>query len=395
MGMSFYFIGQGPFSKSLLLRSLIVQSFFSHLRIMGSSDCDDVLSMRSGLRKLKDCKEIDCLHGAAVLRFLVLRASREPGHYIFRGTSSLFQRPMQELKFILNQLNVDIDFNEDSLSIKSGGWQLSGDALHVSTDRSSQFASAVCLSAWGLSHDLFLSIEGNQLSASYFQMTLSFLRSLGMRIDGGNKEYFIPAGQKICHFNYHPESDMSCLFSLAALVGPGDEVVFTNWPEESLQPDFVFPDLLKQMGFQIEIKNGCLKVTRSVKLKPITYNIKNCPDLFPVLAVLLALAEGKSGLYGAPHLKYKESNRIRETVKLLENIGGVGVQVLNEGLEITGGAFLPQSTSPAIVFDPKEDHRMAMAAAVLKKAGWSIRILNPLVVNKSFPDFWSITGLGP
>ena len=396
--MPFYFLGKGPFSKSLLLRVLIVQSYFPELQITGDSECDDVCAVKAGLKNLEDKTVVDCLYGGAVLRFLALRASRKSGNFVLKGALSLFQRPMQELQAVLNQLSCETKLTESSLILTSRGWHLSGDALTVSGSRSSQFASAVLLNSWNLSHDLFVNVEGPIVSSSYFQMTLLLLRSFGMQIIGKDREYCIPAVQKINQLTYQPEPDMSCLFSLAAMtgVGVGGEVVFTDWPKHSLQPDFIFPSILKNMGFQVQQIQQTLKITSGKKLKPIKCDIKNYPDLFPVLSILCALAEGTSHLYGALQLIYKESNRIEQVVKLLRRIGRT-IQVLEDGLIIEGRPvsskeFLKESV---IHFDPKEDHRMAMAAAVLKKAGLSIQILNPKVVNKSFPKFWSIVGIEP
>ena len=391
--MSFYFLGKGPFSKSLLLRALIVKSYFPALQIKGNSECDDVLSLKRGLENLKNRTIINCLHGGAVLRFLALRASRECGSFVLNGSVDLFQRPMQELQIILNQLACKVRLTEHSLILKSQGWCLSGDALTVSANRSSQFVSAILLNSWKLNRDLFINVEGDMVSSSYFQMTLSFLRSLGMQIIGENREYCIPARQEIHQFIYQPEPDMSCLFSLAALTKK--ESVFTDWPTQSLQADFIFPALLRKMGFQVKQTNQALKIAIGKSVKPIKYNIKNCPDLFPVLAALCALAEGISHLYGAPHLRYKESNRIEQMAKLLRQTGRK-VKVLNDGLIIEGKSVSSDGEKKSVIyFDPKEDHRMVIAAAVLKKAGEPIQILNPAVVNKSFPDFWSIANIDP
>lgn len=393
--MSFYFLGKGPFSKSLLLRALIVQSYFPELQIKGDSECDDVFFLKEGLKNLKDQTTINCSNGGAVLRFLALRASRGTGDFILKGSKSLFQRPIKELQVILNQLGCEIEFNKNDLILKSRGWHLHGDALTVPSHRSSQFMSSALLNSWKLDYDLFLSVEGNMVSTSYFQMTLSFLRYLGMRITGDGREFHIPADQEIHQFTYKPEADMSCLFSLAALTVMEGEAVFTDWPEQSLQPDFIFPSLLEEMGFRIKRVNQTLKVTGAKCLSPIKYDLKNCPDLFPVLAALCALAEGTSHLYGAPHLYYKESNRITEVAKLLQQTGNT-VTLLEDGLIIKGRSIFSKERERTVMcFDPKEDHRLAMAAAVLKKAGRSIQILNPEVVNKSFPAFWSVVNINP
>ena len=392
--MSFYFLGKGPFSKSLLLRALIVQSYFPEFKITGDSPCNDVQSMKKGLKDITDNRVVGHLQGGAVLRFLALRASRMSGRFVLKGSSRLFQRPIKELKAVLNQLSCETKLEESSFTLESEGWRLSGDALHVSVSRSSQFVSAILLNSFNLNYDLFINLEGQMVSSSYFQMTLSFLHSLGMKISGEGQEYCVPAGQKIHKFVYKPEPDMGCLFAVAAMVITGGAVVFTDWPDQSLQPDFVFPNLLKEMGFMIQKTPQNLEIRGTQNLKPIKYNMQNCPDLFPVLSALCACIEGTSHLYGAPHLVYKESDRIQETADLLGKCGRK-VTVLKDGLMIEGRSIGTKSNLSAFSFDPQEDHRMAMAAGLLKKTGMPIRILNPEAVNKSFPDFWSVVNVKP
>ena len=403
--MSVYF--SGPFSKSLFLRALIAQSYFPKLKITGESFCDDALLMKAGSSifitpssskniRQKPCfvKDINCGASGAVFRFLALRCARETGTFRLKGSCRLFQRPLQELISVLNQLSCETKVEKNTLSLKSRGWRPAGDALTLYSERSSQFASAVFLNSWNLKQDLFVNIEGDMPSFSYFQMTLSFLRFLGMTIKGADGEYCIPAGQKITRPVYHPEPDMSCLFPLAALTGVGDggQAIFTDFPKKSLQPDFVFLEILSKMGFQIEWENQNLKIKGAKQLKPLKQSMKNTPDLFPVLSALCAMAEGESWLHSAPHLAYKESHRIERTADLLKKIGCT-VKILKDGLKIKGGSDF--SKQPAFCFDPAEDHRMVMAACLLKKAGFPVRILNPSVVNKSFPNFWSLANIQP
>ncbi len=411
------FMGKGPVSKSLFLRALTVKSYFPSFQIKGDSACDDALHMKTALEQLassqrrKESPTMDCGLSGAVLRFLALRLAREPDlragsprdvlrstskrepcSFILKGQPRLFERPLQELISLLGQLSCETKRGRDHLHINSEGWRLVGDALTVSGARSSQFASAVLLNSWLLPSDLHLSLEGPLVSSSYFQMSLSFLSSLGMKIEparqSGTREYYIPARQKPHKLFFEPEQDMSCLFALSAMTVGGGEVVWTEWPEQSWQPDFVFPGLLQKMGFKVIQKNHTLKITGALKLHPIEYNIKDNPDLFPVLSALCALSKGESHLYGAPHLLNKESNRLERMARLISKTGRL-VTVLEDGLIIRGP--LSDKKIRAFDFDPAGDHRMAMAGAVLKKAGIPIRILNPEVVNKSFPDFWHLS----
>ncbi len=403
--MSFYFLGKGPASKSLLLRAHIVKSYFDDFQIMEDNDCDDVHFLKSALNTLRSGGvlqsgevSMNCFYGGAVLRFLALRVAREKGSFILKGEPELFKRPLDELKSLLSQLGCDVKFQTNSLKIKSQGWQVTGDALTVPVNRSSQFASGVLLNSWDLPKDLFVSLEGDFVSYSYFQMTIHFLKSLGMKIEENKREYIVPAHQKPKQLFYQPEPDMSCLFSISALASvkqdeasSESQAVFTQWPEDSLQADSIFPEILEKMGVRVKKENSCLKISSQSVLRSIEYNIKNCPDLFPVLATLCAVAKGTSRLDGASHLRYKESNRIESVAKLLQLVG-ISVKILKDGLIIKGGEL---KKTVDCCFDPQKDHRLAMAGAVLKQFGCAINILDPNVVNKSFPNFWSLMKISP
>jgi 3-phosphoshikimate 1-carboxyvinyltransferase len=82
------------------------------------------------------------------------------------------------------------------------------------------------------------------------------------------------------------------------------------------------------------------------------------PDLFPIVAILLATADGDSRLYGAPQLKYKESNRIETVVNLINSIGG-SAEGTDDGCIIHG---TPRLKGGKIVH--RGDHRLMMCAAI-------------------------------
>jgi 3-phosphoshikimate 1-carboxyvinyltransferase len=108
------------------------------------------------------------------------------------------------------------------------------------------------------------------------------------------------------------------------------------------------------------------------------------------MAALCSFANGTSVLKEAPQLALKESNRLKNTQDLL-TLAGVDSVVKGEGLVIHGRgmSYVPKD----FVFDPDQDHRMAMAAAVFRLRERKIQIQNTDVVRKSFPEFWSVIGL--
>ena len=388
--MKISFVGRGPDSKSLLNRAYIIQSYDPNFKVIGSNTCDDVQVIQKALEDFKKNKPIFCGQSATALRFMALRVSRNPGVYVLSGEKNLFKRPHQTLIKILNQLGVSVQFQNDHLSISSEGWKPQGDALTFSSDISSQFASAVLLNSFNLKKDLFLSLEGPVLSFSYLKMTLLFLRHLGFVVKGEFPELYIPAHQKITKKSYSAEPDMSCLFALACFAGLNGQSVFTPWVRESIQPDALFPSLLLKMGVDVRESKGNLKISAAQKRHGLLRNLKNNPDMFPLLAVLCALSEGESFLYGVPHLKFKESDRLVLTAHLIQQTGREVMQT-QDGLRIRGS--LKKGEKRLIVFDPQGDHRMAMAGALLLYAGFDVKIKNPECVNKSFPEFWKIIGV--
>ncbi len=397
----FHFRGTIPASKSILNRLLIIQSFAPDLAIIGDSDADDVVKMKAGLKHVMKNEPADCGAAGTTLRFLSLRASRIAGTHHLSGSLRLFERPQSEISRLLTQLDCEAEIRMQRLTVRGQGWQPPENEVVIDRSVSSQFASALFLNAWGLAFDLRIRFVGEAVSQSYFAMTIELLRRSGMKIEKleqvagdaeGDTVYVIGAKSEVTARSLLAEPDASSAFAVAATgVARSGIVEIENWPEESLQPDAVYPALLKKMGCDstlIENKGQrTLRITRAVdsKLMALDYDMRDAPDLFPVLAVLCSVAEGRSRLFNAPQLAHKESNRIGKIAELIKNLGRK-VKVLSDGLEIEGRA--DSDFGPRFRYSTDHDHRLAMAAAVAQAAGADIEILEPKVVDKSFPGFW-------
>jgi len=285
------------------------------------------------------------------------------------------------------QLGCQVEVENQRLVIRSWGWKLSGDALHVSGETSSQFLSSLVLNAWGLPFPLYISVRGDLVSEGYFSMTLKMVEQLGMKVGVQLPEIHIPSEQKCVGDQIEIEPDMSCAFALAAAAVVSGHAVITPFPRVSIQPDAAFVDILQAMGAVVhpDGEGKSLKIDYTPQLKPIAVNLRGAPDLFPVLVSVCAQVEGRSVLSGADHLAFKESHRIQRTADLLR-LCQRAVVVRSDGLEILGrrGPSLREKK----IFDPDQDHRMAMAAGVLIKGGEAIEVLHREVVTKSFPNFW-------
>ncbi|MEK2689085.1 3-phosphoshikimate 1-carboxyvinyltransferase [Bdellovibrio sp. GT3] len=389
----FRFQGSIPGSKSVFNRALIVKSYFPVLDLHGFADCDDVRFMREGLKGIKERSRIDCGEGGTTFRFMALRASRVRGVHVLKGTPRLMSRPQHGLIDLLQQLGIQAQIKKNEMHIVSEGWKkFKNRVIKVDTTESSQYASALILNSWLLDFDLEFQLVGNKVSESYFLLTLEMLKKMGLRIKQTPTGYLVPMGQRLEKLSFDVEADMSSMFTMAAAGVLAGESVIENYPEQTQQPDKVFVDIFKKMGAQVDLDGRTLTVRKPQHLKAVEWNLFQCPDLFPVLAVVCSCAEGTSKLHGAPQLVAKESNRIAKVADLLTLLG-IQHEVLEDGMIIHGNP--QQSLKKGVVFNPDEDHRMVMAAVLMKLKGHQIQIQHPEAINKSFPEFWDMIGIKP
>ena len=383
----FYFLGKAPSSKSLLNRALIIKSWFPDFVIHGTSQCEDILIMDRAIKNLKNKTEFYCGLSGTAFRFLSVRLSREKGEFLLTADPTLFQRPLKDVSTLLSQFSVSINQTDKGFLISSSGWRAQGDYIHVPSRITSQYASALVLSSWNLKQDLYFSLEKEAVSYPYFQMTLNLAKHLGLIVKGGEKDFFIPKGQTLKQFHYTPEQDKSCLFALASFAALKGHAVFLDWEQESLQPDNIFPEILKRINVPIKYKNKQLSISKCENLKPLNINLKGCPDLFPMLCILCAKAEGLSKFSGVSHLAFKESNRLNKITELLKACGIV-VKIQDDQCSIQGKKIWPKA-SP-FVFDTEKDHRIVMAGELVSALAVPITVQGKHSVSKSFPEFYSI-----
>lgn len=380
----FIFDGIIPASKSTFNRALMIQSYEPKIKVSGDGLCDDIVKMRSAVLNLNRHEGVfDCGEAGAVLRFLSLRVSRESGSFLLTGRPRLFKRPQNELLQLFSQLQVRYQMEERGLRIESKGWKIPSKPLKVNARESSQFLSGVLLNSWNLPQPLVIEIPSEINSGAYFQLTLDILKDFGLEWIQEGSLFTIPELQKPKQLTYKVESDVSSAFAIAALAVVAGTASIRSFPFNSKQPDIAFIKILECMGAVIQRSDDCLIVGRTSKLKGNDFNLQNCPDLFPVLSALSVQAEGITRIYGAPQLKFKESNRIEEVVTLFNRLG-ILAEGRDDGVLIHGKTI---THTNEVLLDAKDDHRLVMMGAVLKASGFNIKIENSESVSKSFPEF--------
>ncbi len=112
------------------------------------------------------------------------------------------------------------------------------------------------------------------------------------------------------------------------------------------------------------------------------------PDLVPTIAVLGALAKGKTTVFNAEHVRHKETDRLHAMAVELSKMGA-DIQERPDGLEIEGGKLHGAKVHGY------HDHRIVMALAVAGLVAGDTEIDTAESVDVSYPGFFTeMKGLG-
>jgi 3-phosphoshikimate 1-carboxyvinyltransferase len=177
------------------------------------------------------------------------------------------------------------------------------------------------------------------------------------------------------------EGDWSAAcFPLAAAAMTGGRIALSRLDRTSAQADRLFPELLARMGVRVGWEGEEL-VAEGRARRGVEADLADAPDAVPALAAVAALAPGETAIRGVAHLRHKESDRL---TALAGELGRLGAEVreLPGGLRIRGGALRGGEV------DPRGDHRIAMALALIGLVVPGIAVRDPGCVTKSYPTFW-------
>ncbi|MFN4196605.1 MAG: 3-phosphoshikimate 1-carboxyvinyltransferase [Caldimicrobium sp.] len=322
-------------------------------------------------------------------RFFLAYSTLGTGDWIeLYGKPRLHERPMAPLIEALRKLGANIECleREGHFPIKVLASTLHSGELTLPGYVSSQFISALLLIGCYLPEGIEITIEGEFFSKSYVEMTCEVMEKFGVTVEYDKSTYYVKP-QRFKAINYEVPADASSAsyFLAIPLVLNQGKVIIENYDHNSKQADRVFLDFIQIMGATVKpIYPWGIEVTSEGKPKAASFNLKDCPDLFPTMAILGAISEGKTTLYGAPHLRHKETDRIKAVATELSKVG-VKVEELPDGLIIYG----QNNFHPARI-KTYDDHRIAMAFAILGLKAGPLEIENPSCVSKSFPTFWEL-----
>jgi len=324
---------------------------------------------------------LDCGESGSTLRFLLPVAAAIGADFHVSGQGRLPQRPLMPLIKAMRENGCC--FSSDTLPFKVGGGLESGE-FSLPGDISSQFISGLLFALPTLGGNSKIVLTSSLESVGYVNMTIDALQKFGIRVERGQNSFIINGSQKYksCK-TVRVQGDWSnAAFWLAAGALSGG-ITVTGLSESSVQGDMAICNIVKSIGARVEIHENSVTVSRG-SLNAISIDASDIPDLVPVIAAALSIAEGKSLIYNISRLRLKESDRLR-TVALALNSIGADIKENENSLEIKGREALSGG-----VADSFNDHRIAMSLAVASIACKNkLTITNAQAVEKSYPEFFT------
>lgn len=366
------------------------EAMITALRILGVGVDRDGDNVRVGgnldLENISEV-QVDAKLAGTTSRFLTALCSLRAGSTIIDGQEPLRRRPMNDLHSALRSLGANIaPIGADGcLPVRVSRADVWQAKVAVRASMSSQFTSALMMIAPCLPSGLEIVLDDEVVSRGYIEMTVGVMRAFGARTDfSGNQIWVSPGEYRGSSFDVEPDASAAS-YPLGAAAISGGLVTIKNLSRNSLQGDVEFIDLLARMGCQVaETADGLqIRRDRADGLLGISVDMSQISDCVPTLAVVAMFADSPTVISGVGFIRSKESDRISDLIGELRKLGANIV-------ETSDGMVIKPATLSAASLETHDDHRLAMAFALIQREVRGVEVQNPDVVTKSWPNFFEV-----
>ncbi|OGO02342.1 MAG: 3-phosphoshikimate 1-carboxyvinyltransferase, partial [Chloroflexi bacterium RBG_13_52_14] len=340
---------QAPSSKSYTHRAIIIASLaagesiieaplisddvlytIEACRFLGADieQTADTLKVRGTggeIRAVSDKRQIYAGNSGSTIRMVAGVAALSQTKVILDGDARLRLRPVGDLLSALNSWGIQAQSlaNNGCPPIEIQGGSLTGGEVSVYGQESSQHVSSLLMIAPYARNTVRIKVIDGLLSKPYVDMTLGIMRDFGVNVVNHDyKDFLVESGQTYHGRRYRVEGDYSsAAYLLAAGAIGGRPVSVCNLDASSLQGDRYLLTILSEMGCLVEYQKEQVGISRHSDIKGITIDMGNYPDIVQTVAIISAYARGRTKITNIGHLKFKETNRIRDTATELEKMG--------------------------------------------------------------------------
>lgn len=338
-------------------------------------------------------------------RFLTAFLGLGGGEYHLDSSDQMKKRPMDSLLHSLEELGARVTFEGEEGHfpfVIQGACDASGqqgekeqtkealpaDEVFVTVDvnRSSQFLSALLISACRTGKTMKIQVEGDH-GMAYVDITVRMMEQFGIPVrKEGGRIYCIDAkaGYHALDYLIEPDVSAACYFyAMSPILGV--EVTVEGVKRDSMQGDLHFLNLLEQMGctLQENEKGLTLLPPADGHYKGIMADMSTCSDQAITMAATAVFADSPTTITGIGHIRFQESNRLQAIVNELTRLG-IRCESTEDCVTIYPG--IPR---PAVI-ETYEDHRMAMGFSLIGLRAEGIIIDNPLCCKKTFENYFEV-----
>ena len=370
-------------SRDTLLMAAALRSLGASVTDLpgGDPDCDDWLIAPASL---SGATSVDCGLAGTVMRFLPPVAALADGPVAFDGDGHARNRPMAPVIDALRILGARINDNgRGTLPFTvEGSGRMPGGSVTLDASSSSQFISALLLAGPRFEQGVTIHHDGKPVpSAPHVKMTVEVLRDCGVIVDDSEVNTWRVEPSQIYPLDVEVEPDLSNAAAfLAAAVVTGGTVRVPGWPQHTTQAGDAIRNIFDAMGADVLLERSGLTVTGDRQISGLDVDLHDAGELTPVIVAVAALADSPSRIRGIAHLRGHETDRLAALSTEFNALGG-SVEESEDGLRIT-----PKPLQSGL-FRTYDDHRMAMAAAVLGLRVPGIVIENVETTDKTLPEF--------
>lgn len=384
-----------PASKSISNRALIIHALSGGQLPQNLSDCDDTRAVINALRDMPET--IDVGAAGTAMRFMTAYLAVTEGEHVITGSERMRHRPVGVLVDALRMLGATINYvaEEGYPPLHISGHPLLGGKLEIPGNVSSQFISALLLIGPVMHLGLSLHLTGEIVSRPYIDLTIHVMHGFGAEVDWTSPDTIEVQPKPYSNAPYLIENDWSASsywYELASLYPISEaNVSMRGLEDSSRQGDSVVKYIFSLLGVKTAFdephsgKPTTVRLTRHLdSVSQLSYDFLNCPDLAQTVVATCCGLGVTFHFTGLASLRIKETDRLVALQRELRKLGFI-IQIINNEELLWDGSVCEPSMEP---IDTYEDHRMAMAIAPLAVKFPGLRINNPEVVTKSYPDFW-------
>jgi 3-phosphoshikimate 1-carboxyvinyltransferase len=328
---------------------------------------------------------LDAGGAGTAMRFLAGFLTLGRGRYRLDGNARMRERPLGALIDAMRTLGLDVTSELGNrcppVVIDMTGYAFTGGSVAIDASMSSQFVSALLMPAPLWRDGLSLTVSGDA-ARPFIEMTLLLMEDWGAASTFIGDLIVVPGGQRYhaMDFTVEPDATAASYFAAAATL-LGGTVTIPGLTQASVQGDAGFLAILEKMGARVTWLTEAVEVTGTGRLNGVDVAMNPMPDVVPTLAAIAPFADSPTRIRKVGFIRHHESDRIAALAAELRKLGAT-VREFDDGLEIA-----PSQLRPAAI-ETYDDHRIAMAFAIVGLKVPGIRIKNPGCVAKTYPEFF-------